>query len=267
MAIAGCAGHRAEDTIDEPSTRILVRGSNTMQPLVRRWAVEYMRENPGVSIYTEGGGSRRGIEALIAGEIDICCASRTLSPDEVRRLAQRHGGLGVRYLTAKDAIGIFVHPDNPLRALTREQVTGILTGRIRDWSEVGIGEGSIQVYVREPNSGTRGFVQEHVLAGASFPPDATVCVGIHALLRCVAADPLGITFGGLTPATGVRACEIDGVAPTPENVADGRYPIARYLYLYTIGTPTPHVQRFIDYVEGDEGQAVVAEVGFVPLWP
>ena len=82
---------------------IRVKGSDTMYLMTLRWAEEYMKQNPDISIYVEGGGSAQGFKSLIGGEIDICTASRPMLSYEVRQLAEKHQRLGISHLVAKDA--------------------------------------------------------------------------------------------------------------------------------------------------------------------
>lgn len=249
-----------------PAARLRIVGSDTMAPLARRLAQDFMWRNPGVSVYAEGGGTATGIRALIAGETDLCTASRTLTADETRELIEKRGSLGIRILCARDALSIYLNHENPVADLTLEQVRGLLSGRIAVWSEVGGPDAPVRVYVREPNSGTRGFLQEQVLLGEPFAPGAIVCKGTWALADAVAGDPAGIGFGGLVFGEQVRHCRINGVAPTPDRVRDGSYPIARYLYLYAVDTPRGVAEAFVDFVLSPEGQALVEEMGYVPLW-
>ena len=93
LALNGCFGARSAD----PPT-LHIQGSDTMRILIERWAETYMTENPGTSIHTAGGGSATGIRALIAGDVDICAASRPLLAEEVRETglkARQCGVLGV----------------------------------------------------------------------------------------------------------------------------------------------------------------------------
>jgi phosphate transport system substrate-binding protein len=55
------------------------------------------------------------------------------------------------------------------------------------------------------------------------------------------------------------------VAPTAASTLDRSYPIARPLYVFTIGQPVGEAKRYIDWIMSDEGQRVVAKVGYVPL--
>ena len=262
---AGCS-HIPQGSLSPQPGIIRIKGSDTMRILALRWAEEYMRTHDGILIYVEGGGTLAGIEALIKGETDLGCASRSLDAGEIKRLWERRGTLGFKFLCAKDALSIYINAANPIRDLSLEQVASILTGRFRDWSEVGGPSGKIAVYIREPNSGTRAFLREHVMGGIPYAPDAVTVAGTEALARRVAEDPRGISFGGIAYGPQVVHCRIDGVAPSRESVRDGSYPIARYLHLYASTEPEGAARDFIDWVLGEEGQRVVAETGYIPLW-
>ena len=82
--------------------------------LATRWAEEYMKLNPNVSVYVEGGGTEKGVAALIKGKADICAASRPLRAQEARLLAEKYFYIGISHLVAKDALSIYVHPENPV---------------------------------------------------------------------------------------------------------------------------------------------------------
>jgi phosphate transport system substrate-binding protein len=55
------------------------------------------------------------------------------------------------------------------------------------------------------------------------------------------------------------------IVPSVAAGADGSYPISRGLYMYTAGEPTGPIRAYLDWILGAEGQAIVAELGFVPL--
>jgi len=263
---AGCASHPPAPPESQTKPLLRIRGSDTMTPLVRRWAEEFMRRYPGEIVDVQAGGSRAGIDALIAGTTDICAASRSFEPAEARRLLERRGSLGICVLCARDALSIFLNTENPVTNLSLEQVRGLLTGRIASWRDVGGGNEPVHVYIREPNSGTRGFLQEQVLGGDEYAHGATTVNGTRALADAVRRDRDGIGFGGIVFGPQVRHCLIDGISPSAAHVRDGSYPIARYLYLYTADQPEGAVKAFIDFVLSPEGQGIVVEVGFVPLW-
>ncbi|KAA3656365.1 MAG: hypothetical protein DWQ10_15565, partial [Calditrichaeota bacterium] len=87
--MAGCSMQ-----FEPEKTIIRMKGSDTLLPLAKRWAVAYMQQNPNVSIYVEGGGTATGARALAAGTVEICTASRPLRAEEVKSIAENHGAIG-----------------------------------------------------------------------------------------------------------------------------------------------------------------------------
>jgi phosphate transport system substrate-binding protein len=246
---------------------ITVIGSDTMLELDRRLAEGFMRTNPGDTVRVEGGGSGAGIEALIDGRADIAAASRPLAALEVSALHEHFGTLGVRYLIAQDALSIYVNQRNPVRDLSIEQLRGLFDGSFLEWSLVGGGASEVVVVVRPPSSGTHRFFRDHVLGGAPYSPRAVAMPTTRGVLAAVQGEAGAIGYGGLAfRLDGVKQLSIEGVAPTREAVGQGRYPLARYLAFFTTRPATGLSGRFIDWCVSADGQRVVAEVGYVPLW-
>lgn len=259
---AGCA---SSPRVEERELRL--RGSDTMLVLNRRLAEAFMRANPGVSVRVEGGGTGAGVEALAAGEAEIAAASRPLLAGEVVAIYDRFGSLGVRHLVAQDALSVFVNAANPVRGLSSEQLRGLFDGSIRSWAGLGGDDLEVIVIVRPPWSGTHRFFRDHVLKGQPYAAGARTLPTTTEILESVRSDPRAVGYGGLAyRLPGTDTCAVDGALPTVETVRSGRYPLARYLALYTVEVPTGLARSFIDFCQGADGQAVVAEVGYIPLW-
>jgi phosphate transport system substrate-binding protein len=260
IIIEGCAGiHQQQVNV------IRLKGSDTMLLLTTRWAEEYMKEHPTVSVYVEGGGSALGFKSLIKGKIDICAASRPIQAQEARQLAEIYGRIGMGFWVAKDALSIYLNPENPVRDLTLSQLKAIFTGEITNWEHVGGNKQPISVIIRSPNSGTYLYFKEHVLEGQSYSPDAPTVSTTAAVVKAVSENDGAIGYGGIAYGQNLIHSKINNVAPTEENVRNDTYPIVRYLYLYTIDTPQGEVTSFIDWVLKD-GQKIVKKVGYFPIW-
>jgi phosphate transport system substrate-binding protein len=213
-----------------------------------------------------GGGTGEGIRALIAGSVEIAAASRPLSPEEVERLYERTGALGVGHRCALDGLSIYLHPDNPVRSLTLLQLKAIFTGRIGTWAKLGGPDAPIEVLTRQPSSGTYRLFQELVLDEEPFSERAVALPTTAAIVDALRADPHAIGFGGIGYGADLVHCAVEGVAPNAATVRDGTYPLARYLYLYTARPPAGAVKAFVDWVLSPAGQRAVADAGYVPLW-
>jgi len=253
-------------------------GSTTVLPLAEKWRKAYNAKHPEVSIAVSGGGSGTGIEALLAGTAEIANSSRDIKPEEIER-AKGKGVTPVEHLVAYDGIAVIVHPSNPLEALSVEQLSDIYTGKVKDWDAVGAkGLGAIQVVSRDSSSGTYESFKELVVTlggkdkSRDYAPEALKQASNEAILSLVSQTKGAIGYVGLgylSPK--VKALKVipvgggEAVAPSAASVLDGSYPIARKLYCYTNGEPRGAVKAYLDWIKGPEGQAIVRELGFVPV--
>jgi phosphate transport system substrate-binding protein len=261
-----------------PRRAIQNKGSDTLVNLALAWAENYRDVDPALSIAVTGGGSGTGIAALINGTVDLANASRSMKEEEIET-ARANGIEPVEHVVAIDALAIIVNLDNPVDRLTIDQLSDMYTGRVTNWKEVGGNDSPIVLLSRETNSGTHVyFLEEVVRQGNSenediFAPQTLLMpssVGITSELR---RNPNAIGYDGLgyvDPAhEKILAVAADSnspyVKPSVETAADGSYPLARNLYMYTAGEPTGAVAEYLDWIRSPAGQAIVTEVGFVPL--
>ncbi len=244
---------------------VVINGSTTVLPVIQKTAEAYMAKNPDVALSISGGGSGNGIKALIDNLCNIAMASRDISPKEVK-LAEGKGIKPNRIVVAIDALVPVVHPENPVKNLSVEQLKGIYSGKIRNWEEVGGPDKPIAVISRDTSSGTYETWQEKILGKDRVAPSALLQASSGAVVQAVAKNVLAIGyigFGYVNDST--KVVSIGGLTASPETALSGSWPIARELYLFTNGTPSGAAKGFIDYVLGAEGQKLVKEVGFIPL--
>ncbi|MBK7377556.1 MAG: phosphate ABC transporter substrate-binding protein [Ignavibacteriales bacterium] len=245
---------------------IRIAGSDTMLELTSLLAEEYMNEHPGISIHVEGGGTAKGIEILINNQIDICTASRNLEPEETKALTEYYGSLGLVFLIAKDALSIYLHPDNPVKNLTMKQLKEIFTGKINNWKNLGGEDKSIIPVIRNPNSGTYLYFKDHVLEGEKYITTSIVEPTTKDIVQFVSENDNAIGYGGMGYKGNVFNVMIEGIEPSEKNVRNDSYPIIRYLHFLVVKTPGGVVKNFIDWVLSPSGQYVVRRSGFIPLW-
>ncbi|WP_166647553.1 substrate-binding domain-containing protein [Pseudomonas syringae] len=226
-----------------------------------------------VSIEVAAHGSGTGFTALKAGNADIAASSRPIKDQEAKELASL-GDLksaAGEQIIAIDGVAVIVHPGNPLRQLDTQQLARIFSGEVRDWSEVGGNPGAIHLYVRDEKSGTYETFKELVLAkyGKNLSSAAVRFESSEQLSDEVSKDPNGVGFTGLPSIRRARAVAIaDGesrpMLPTISLIATEDYPLSRRLYLYV--PPAAHqrwAQALVRFAQSPEGQAIVAQEGFV----
>jgi phosphate transport system substrate-binding protein len=252
------------------------KGSDTLLILAQRWAEDFMGkpENSKISISVSGGGSGTGIAAMINGEIDLADASRPMKQKEFD-LAAENNVTPIEWKVALDGISVIVHPNNPLTELTMEDLKNIYTGNVQNWNEYGGDDGKITTYGRQSNSGTYVFFQEHVLEKEDYRSEMQSLNGNADIVEAVARDENGIGYVGLAYAeqregeVKIIKVKVDlsspAVMPSLETIADGSYPISRFLYIYSSDIPTGAVATYLTFIISDEGQAITEEVGYIPL--
>lgn len=253
-------------------------GSTTVLPVAEKWAEAFHEQNSNVDINVSGGGSGTGIKALIDGTADIANASRPIK-DEETQLAQDNGIDPVEHVIAFDGIAAVVHPDNPVGDLSVEQLSDIFSGEVTSWDELGVsGMGDIVVVSRDSSSGTYESWKDMVVSmdgeaeDRDFAPSALKKGSNKDVRSTVAETEAAIGYIGLGYIDdSVKAVPVipmgggEAVEPTPENVQDESYPVARALYMYTDGEPSGAVKDYLDWGMTDEGQALVEEAGYVPV--
>jgi phosphate transport system substrate-binding protein len=279
MALALGACGSPGSAIEAPASQLTIenKGSDTMVNLALAWAEAYEAGHLGVSLSVTGGGSGTGIAAMINGTVDIANASRAIKTEESEEAAG-NGFQPVEFVVARDAIAIIVHPDNPVNALTLPQLSEMYSGKITNWREVGGEDRPIVLLSRETNSGTHVYFLENVLRLSQkenktlFAPETLLMPSSEGISAEVRQNPNAIGYDGLgyvTEDMKVVAVALDAASPpvwpTIATVNDKSYPVARDLYMYTAGEPSGAILAYMDWIFGPEAQAIVAELGFVPV--
>ena len=250
---------------------VTVKGSDTMVLLGQRWAERFMKMHPEAKIQVTGGGSGTGISALINGTTDICMSSRPMKDAESEKLRTRFNTTGTEIAVAKDGVTFYVHEKNPLSSLTLEQLKGIYLGDTTRGKDVGGNDAPNVVYSRENSSGTSVSVKDAVLGGEDFTPRALTLPGTAAVANAVGLERNGIGYGGAAYAKGIKELKVkkdaasEAIAPSPENIQNGTYPLSRRLYFYLPRQATGTTRAFLDYVLSPEGQELVTTVGYFPV--
>ncbi len=262
---------QAGSSSEQPSAASLtIKGSDTMVILAQRWAQSFMDANPAKVLQVSGGGSGTGFAALINGTADLANVSRPITDREAQHLRERHGVDPAAFTVALDALAVYVRSDNPVRVLSVAQIKRIFRGHVTRWNEVGGPDKPIVLYSRENNSGTYMHFKNHVLDGEDFAAATQTLPGTAAVINAVSKDPNGIGYGGIAYAEGVSIVHVGAEGETPleptlQNATSGRYPLTRFLHVYSARQPTGVAKQYIDFILSDAGQQIVEGVGYYPL--
>jgi phosphate transport system substrate-binding protein len=244
---------------------ITVKGSTTVYPVAQATAEKFMDMHPGVSISVQGGGSGFGIAAIIDGTADIGDASRPIKDKEIKK-ALAKGADPKAHVVALDGIAVVVNPSNSVKALTKQQIKDIYTGKISNWPEVGGSGGQIVVISRDSSSGTFETFNKLALDKEKVRPDALLQASNQAVATTVAKTPGAIGYVGLGYLSErIKGVEVNGVMPGKDTVRSGEYPLARPLFMYTDGPAKGVVKEYLDFVTSSEGQKLAEKEGYVGL--
>jgi phosphate transport system substrate-binding protein len=279
LASVGIGCSRSSSSEKSGKTMIQDTGSDTMVNLAQAWAEAYATVEPTVSVEVSGGGSGTGIAALINGTVDIANCSRKFEPQEIDRARKNTGKDPREFMVGYDALAVYVHKNNPLNEITIEQLADIYAegGKITRWSQLGVklpgGSDEIIRISRQSNSGTYFYFREAILGkGKDFKLGSRDMQGSKDVVELVANTPTAIGYSGMGYNTGdVKQLKVakktgdKAYPPTIETTLDHTYPIARPLFMYTLGDPAGAVKKYLDWVHSADGQKIVAQSGYVPL--
>ncbi|MBQ2451165.1 MAG: phosphate ABC transporter substrate-binding protein [Lachnospiraceae bacterium] len=252
-----------EDTAatEDISGKITMAGSTSMEKLANAVAESFMAKYPNVTVTPEFTGSSAGIEAVLAGTVNIGNASRALKDSEKESGA-------VENIVAIDGIAVVTDASNAVADLTKEQLIGIYTGQTTNWSELGGEDTAIVVVGREAGSGTRGAFEE-LLEIEDQCTYANELDSTGAVMAKVASTPGAIGYVSLDVVDDtVKTFALEGVEATAENIKAGNYFLSRPFVMATKGEIAEQdatVQALFNYLASEEGKEVIKAVGLITV--
>ena len=291
---------------DSGTTQIAVSGSSTVEPISARVAEAFGAANPGVALSVDGPGTSDGFVLFCNGETDVSDASRSIRQEELDTCLA-NGVEPIEIKVAIDGLSVITSANNSqvscldfgdLYALLGAESTGF-----ESWAAAndlaaeinGAGLGAshapypdVPLAITAPGeeSGTFDSFVELVLEGTAEArgtdpnprPDYVASPNDNVIIEGISGNETSLGWVGYAFYTensdAVAALEVDGgdgcVAPTPETIASGEYPISRPLFIYVDRAKlaeNPVLGEFIDFYLSDEGLASVAGAGYVDLAP
>lgn len=255
----------AISTSAQAQSKLVIKGSDTLgAKMVPQLAEAYKAAGNNVNFEIAAEGSSSCFTALLDGTADFGMSSRAVKSKEKDKFATKGQEL-IEHVAGVDMIAVIVNEANGVKSLTREQVEGIFTGAITDWSEVGGKAGKINAYTRNTASGTYKTFQKLAMSKKDYGENTQKMAGNTQIADAVAGDVNGIGYVGLAyvKADGIAPASVNGVLPTPDKASE--YALSRNLYYYTVGQPTGEAAKFIKWATSSPAAGeVVSKVGFIP---
>lgn len=261
LALAGCGGSGAKPAAEgKLAGNITSVGSTAMQPLAEQASTQFMAKSPDVKILVQGGGSGTGLTQVSQGAAQI-------GNSDI--FAEEKSGIDASQLVDHQicvvGMAAVVNPAVNIDNLTTQQLVDIFTGKTTNWQAIGGPDQKIVLVNRPKASGTRATFKKYALGGAEEAPgieeDASGTVR-----KIVKDTPGAIGYLALSYLdSSVKAVNLDGIAPTKENITTGKYPVWAYMHSYTKGKPDAAGEAFLSYLMTDEVQkTIVPQLGYIP---
>ncbi len=263
-------------------------GSDTLANLMTLWAEEFKRLYPNVNVQIQAAGSSTAPPALTEGTSNFGPMSRKMKDKELQAFEKKFGYKPMAIPVAIDALAVYVHKDNPIKGLTIPQVDAIFSStrkcgfkhNIDTWGDLGMTGAwknrALQLFGRNSVSGTYGYFKKKALCKGDYKSTVNEQPGSASVVQSVSTSLNGIGYSGIGYKTsGIRTVPLTKkpgkpfIAASNKNVANGKYPLSRFLYVYVNKKPnkalSPLEREFIKMILSKSGQKVVVKDGYVPL--
>lgn len=269
------------------SGNLLSVGSDTLAGMTTLWVEEFKTYYPNINAQVQASGSATAPPALTEGTAQFGPMSRPMRLREIEAFEREHGYKPTALRVAIDAIGLFVHRDNPIEGLNFQQIDAIFSETLRcganekmkTWAGLDVGEPwsnrHFQLFGRNSVSGTYGYFKQNALCGGDFKNRVNEQPGSASVVQSVASSISGIGYSGIGyRVAGVKLIPIaqsgdDYVHANRENILNGTYPLSRFLYVYVNKHPNkpllPVEKEFLTFIFSRQGQELVEKDGYLSI--
>lgn len=262
---------------------VKIDGSSTVYPIIEAVAEEFskVKDNKAIRVTAGFSGTGGGFKKLVAGEIDICNASRPIKDSEKAELEKKN----VKYHEIKvayDGLSVVVNPANTfVDYLSAEELAKIWspTSKVKTWADVRSTwpKEAIKLYGPGTDSGTFDFFTEVINKKAQASrADFTKSEDDNVLVQGVSGDKNALAYlghayveenKGKLKVVPIGVSKAKAVLPTTESIKSNAYtPLSRPLFIYVADSSLkrPEVKSFVAFMLKNSSK-LVAEVGYVPL--
>ncbi|MBL8547112.1 MAG: PstS family phosphate ABC transporter substrate-binding protein [Hyphomonadaceae bacterium] len=277
LALAACGDGGTQAPTGTTSEHIAIDGSSTVFPLAEAAAEGFTTTQTGAARVTVGeSGTGGGFGKFCRGETQISNASRPISAEEIAACSSA----SIQFIEipiAFDGISVVVHPSNPLTNITMAELgrawAPAAERTVTQWRQVNPRGPAVALQLFGPGtaSGTFDYFTEAVNGdGGASRTDYTPSEDDNVIVQGVAGNPGAMGYFGYAyyeqNRERVKALAVNGVAPSPETIASGAYPLSRPMFIYVNAEAMrrPQVRRFVTYFLANAA-TLAPRVGYVPL--
>ena len=282
LSLVACSSGGENKSESDNKSQIMFIGSSTLAPVMSKISLEFIESygtwnkvnkdfsEDNIEIYVSAGGSGQGVQAVIDKTANFGMVARKVKDEEKEKIENEK-----EYQVGIDALTIAVNPKNPILKvkdnLTSEEIAKIFSGEYKTWKDVdsSLPDKEIVVVTRDIGGGAHEVFQKAIMGDTEVKADAIQAASMGALVSKVIENEYAIGYASYGVANQnegkISKLKVDGVEANAKNILSGDYKIQRPLLILGSGDPTAEQQTFIDYVLGSDGQAMVEELGFIPM--
>lgn len=225
--------------------------------------------------YLESSRTPDAYNRIVKGDADIIFVAQ---PSGGQKKRAEESGVTLLYTPfAREAFVFIVNADNPVNSLTEQQVRDIFSGAITNWRTVGGNDQEIQTWQRPEDSGSQTVMQSQVMKNVRMisPQETEVASMMEGMIKVVAEyrntnNAIGYTFRyyatQMNADKNIKLLAINGIAPTAENIRNGKYPYIVDAFMVTRENTTSETQKLLEWFLTPQGQSLVEDVGYVPMY-
>jgi phosphate transport system substrate-binding protein len=244
------------------SGKLTITGAASLLPLVTEIARRFEKSHPGVTIDVRGGGTARGLADVRSGASDIGMVSRSLRNDERDLFA---------FPIARDGIAVIVNAQNNLKALNRNTLSDILTGKIANWKALGGPDAALVLALGPEGGGSSEIFAQHLKLQHAQLAAHTVIITTEDAIAFVSKKPNGLALGSIgvversaRAGAPIKVVPYNGFPATSRTVENHLYALTRPVTLISRRAPDGLRKRFIDYALSPTLIDLQLKHGFVP---
>ncbi len=263
-AAAGADSAVAQEVIDVPYEKVVIPGTGDSQSLLRALARRFERIQPEAGIeIPDSIGSTGGIKAVVSGKAKLARVARPLKGKE--------SNLGLTYQCfASSAVVFVVHPSvSGIDNLTTEEIIAIYSGKIRNWKQLGDPEaGKIYAIIREPGDSSLTVLNNNIAGFKDIPqPQAKTIYSTPETVEALVKHrgTIGFLPIAMTADTNLRIIKVDGIYPSPENIASGRYKLTVPFAIVYKEELSGAAKAFVDFLYSEEAKKIITGYKTIPM--
>lgn len=190
-----------------------------------------------------------------------------------RPLKEAERGRGLSYIAlGRDAVVFVAGAGVSAQSISKAQAVDVYQGKITDWRDLGGKPGPIRAVGREASDTSRQSLAREIKEFADMR--------FHESVKVVHLDPQLIELLDRFPtslgvlnrsalfaaATHLKLLALDGIEPSIDNLAAGRYPLwLEFGLIHKAGALNGAAKAFIAFIQSPSGERILRERGVIPL--